>query len=183
MDLKIICIVLGIVELAFLVLCLACEFTIFHKGRSDSHFESKICELTQTLNINAFNWFNFIHIGPMFLMIETYVQYGIYLARVVLTSFLLYGLFTVSKTRFVLFCFGIFDIFSRDNYLLFVWLWVPSCCQEKILMICVSSTEKTSIFACLCYHDDFRLHILFFDVQCDALHKLWCSNPIFCDIL
>lgn len=46
MDLKIICIVLGIVELVFLVLCVGCEFTILHKDRNDSHFESKICELT-----------------------------------------------------------------------------------------------------------------------------------------
>ncbi|XP_063705604.1 uncharacterized protein LOC134834761 [Culicoides brevitarsis] len=74
MDLKVICIVLGILELAFLAICASTEFTIYSRHRYESHFESKI-------------W-------PMFLMIEMYVQYVIYAARAVLTSCLLYGLFT-----------------------------------------------------------------------------------------
>lgn len=94
----------------------------------------------------------------MFIMIEAYVQYGIYVARVVLTSCLLYGLFTVNETRFVL---DFIDV-------TFVW----HLCAKNFFLFCFLFTEKSSILTRVRYHDDFRLHLLFSDVQCDALHEL-----------
>uniref|UniRef100_A0A336L299 CSON003807 protein n=1 Tax=Culicoides sonorensis TaxID=179676 RepID=A0A336L299_CULSO len=74
MDLKIICMILGVLELGFLALRLGNNFCLFHCNDSDSHFESKI-------------WQTFV-------VIEFYIQLCIHIARVVLTICLMYGLVT-----------------------------------------------------------------------------------------
>lgn len=95
----------------------------------------------------------------MFLMIETFVQYGIYLARVVLTSFLLCGLFTVSKH--VLFLYEN----TKKKYLVETTVLLFGFgCQKNIIYLFFFSTEKTKIFTHVRYHDDFCLHLLFSDV-------------------
>lgn len=79
-------------------------------------------------------------------MIEAYVQYGIYVARVVLTSCLLYGLFTVNETRFVLDFIDVtfvWHLCAKKNYL-FCFILQRNLQFLRVYVI-------TMIFACIYY--------------------------------